>query len=188
MGYAIVLPLFCLPHARTEACWKGKRREVRNRFQQPLVNDQRPMSSRSPEGGNPFNIDSKTLRVAPEQRQFHGVKKPEPPKQQPPDPNLEAFGQMLGRPRRPIVAGEEAHIRNQRLLLEGMEQRREAEPFQPPPAEQQAERLGKPPPEGTGSKVVPEHNPQLRELTKELYGGDVYDQGVTYLLLRAVNR
>jgi hypothetical protein len=30
------------------------------------------MSNRTPEGGNPFNIDPKTVRVAPEQRRFGG--------------------------------------------------------------------------------------------------------------------
>lgn len=36
------------------------------------------MGTRSPEGGNPYNIDPRTVRVAPEQRRFgRGFKEPE---------------------------------------------------------------------------------------------------------------
>jgi hypothetical protein len=77
------------------------------------------MGTRSPEGGSPFNIDPKTVRVAPEQRQYgSGFKKPEEPKQQPSDPDLEAIKRMLKKPKRPIVAGGEAHMRNQRRLVQ----------------------------------------------------------------------
>jgi hypothetical protein len=46
------------------------------------------MATRSPEGGNLYNIDPKTVRVAPEQRRFEsGTKKPEVPTKQPANPS-----------------------------------------------------------------------------------------------------
>jgi hypothetical protein len=55
---------------------KAKRKEVLL-VSQPLVDDQRHMGAPK-EGGNPLNIDSRTLRVAPDQRRFgSGFKEPE---------------------------------------------------------------------------------------------------------------
>jgi hypothetical protein len=74
------------------------------------------------EGGNPLNIDPSTWRVAPDKSRFgSGFKKPEEPKQQPSDPNREAFERIRRKPYRPIVAGGESHIRTQRLLREARE-------------------------------------------------------------------
>jgi hypothetical protein len=70
---------------------------------QPMVNDQRCMSTRSLEGGNPYNIDLKTLRVAPEQSRFHEVKKPVELKQQPSDAELKVYRQPLRKPRETAV-------------------------------------------------------------------------------------
>jgi hypothetical protein len=128
---------------KTEVCNKGKKEGG----EEPLVNDQNNVSSRSPESGDLNNIEPKTLRVAPEQGGFHGVKNPEASKQQPTDPNLEAFRQRLGRPRRPIVAGGEAHIRNQRRWIR----------------EEAVQRLGKPSPEGLGEETGLSEELQQRE-------------------------
>jgi hypothetical protein len=80
----------------------------------------------------------------PNQEAGNGGKKPEGAKQQPADPNREAFERFLrSTPMRPAVFG--GHVRPSRRRSE---QRGGGEPFQPVPAEQQArERLGKPPPE-----------------------------------------
>jgi hypothetical protein len=100
------------------------------------------MATRSPEGGNPFNIDPKTVRIAPEQRRFHGVKKQEAPKQQPSDPDREGNERLTRRPGRSILAGGESPIRNQRLLREGTEQRAEVQLEQTHHQEHPVESLG----------------------------------------------
>jgi hypothetical protein len=56
----------------------------------------------------------------------------------------------------------------------------------PNPAEQQAtERLGKRPPEQAGSKTGLEHDPALRGLAKELFGG-ITDQAASEFIAMAV--
>jgi hypothetical protein len=116
----------------------------------PLVSDQSLMGGiRSPEGGNPFNIDPKTVRVAPEQRQFRrGLKKPEEPKQQPTEQNHE-LTEYYKREQERHSGVLENPIRVQRPLPRTPgEQRGVPEPSQPIPEElrQLARRvLSKPP-------------------------------------------
>jgi hypothetical protein len=58
------------------------------------------MGTRSPEGGNPFNIDLSSLTPVPEKRELGwSLKKLEEPKQQPIDPELEAYRQVQKIPR-----------------------------------------------------------------------------------------
>jgi hypothetical protein len=70
------------------------------------------------EGGNtPKNHGLSSFEVLGERKGIGPrVQKPAEPKQQLSDADREAFYRMLRQPRRPIVAGGEAHIRNQRLL------------------------------------------------------------------------
>jgi hypothetical protein len=92
----------------------------------------------------------------------------------------------------PPAAREKPRRTQRRLPRNPSEQRGEAEPFQPNPAVQQAaERLGKPPPEGTGSKAEPAQDPELRELARELWGEDQFgrglnEEGVTSVMSRAL--
>jgi hypothetical protein len=164
-----VLVLFCLWLANTEACGKGKKEggEIgsKNRWSMPK------------EGEKPQNIVPITLRVAPEQGRFHGVKTPEAMRQQRADEAREAAKQLLGKHWGATVF--ENPIRVPRPLPKNPgEQRGEAAPAKPTPVEQR----GNPQREQTG----PEYDPQLRELTTELYAGDVDDQGITYLIRRAL--
>jgi hypothetical protein len=78
---------------------------------------------------------------------------------------------MRERPRRPIVAGGEAHIRNQRSLQERREQRGEQQPSQPNPAE----RLGKPPSEEAANLV--NSSAQDQGEPRELPGDSRQNQG-----------
>jgi hypothetical protein len=95
------------------------------------------MGTRSPEGGYQFNIDPKTVRVAPEQRQFRrGLKKPEESKQQPTEQNHE-LTEYYKREQERHSGVLENPIRVQRPLTQKPgEERGEGEPFQPTPAEQ----------------------------------------------------
>jgi hypothetical protein len=96
--------------------------EVRS-VSQPLVNEQSHMSSRSTEGGDkPQNQGLSNFQVPPEKRGLGPrVKKSGEPKQPSPDPGLEAIKQMLRKPRRSLIAGGEAHIRNQERLWRAYE-------------------------------------------------------------------
>jgi hypothetical protein len=126
------------------------------------------MGIRSPETGNPFNIDPKTVRVAPEQRQFtSGLKKPEEPKQQPSNPSHE-LTEYYRREQERHSGVLENPIRVQRPLSQNpSEQRGEAAPFQPTPAEQQAaERLGKPPPESEAKQDTVQRFAEVQEKLK----------------------
>jgi hypothetical protein len=100
------------------------------------------------EGEKPQNIIPFTLRVAPEQGRFHGVKTPQAMRQQRADEAREAAKELLGD--RWGATVYENPIRVQRPLPGNPgEHRGEPAPLQPIPEEQQAaERLGKPPPEG----------------------------------------
>jgi hypothetical protein len=112
------------------------------------------MAIRSPEGGDkPQNIVPISLRVAPEQGRFHGVKTPESMRQQHTDEAGEAAKQFLGKHWGRTVF--EGPFRAPRPLPRNPgEQGGEGEPFQLNPAEQQAaERLGKPPPEVVKGEV-----------------------------------
>jgi hypothetical protein len=164
----MMLPLFCLSLAKTEACCKGKKEGGE-------IGSNNHMSTPKE---IPQNIDPNSLTRRTEMREpGWGVKKPEEPKQQPSDPNREAFERFFRRgpmkpavfegipPRRQNVEG------NQPTPQKPSEQRGEPEASKPNPAEQQAaERLGKPPPEKAGSDERPEHDPQLRRLAQELSG------------------
>jgi hypothetical protein len=77
------------------------------------------MVTRSPEGGDkPSNPGLSDFKALPKRREVGwSIRKPEEPKQQPSDPAREGNEQHTRRSRCPIVAGGEAHIRNQRLLL-----------------------------------------------------------------------
>jgi hypothetical protein len=133
-------------------------------------------------GGTPHNQGLSEFKPLAKERQVGwGVKKPEEPKQQPADPELEAYRRTLKEPIESTVFKNP--IRVPRPLPQNPgEQRGGTEPSKPNPAEQQArERLSKPPPEEAG----PEHDPQLRELVKELFG-DVTDQGVTEFIAIAM--
>jgi hypothetical protein len=139
------------------------------------------MGTRTPEGGNPYNIDPNTLRLAPEQSRFHGVKKPEEAKQQPSDPELEAYRQLQREPRgSTIFVGP---IRVPRPLPQNPgEQRGEAEPSQPNPEEQ---------PEGARQRSADElfetiqqlPFEQLLELKPEEYGFRHIGDMLLYMLV-----
>jgi hypothetical protein len=113
------------------------------------------MGTRSPEGGNPFNIDPKTVRVAPEQRQFRrGLKKSEEPQQQSLSPNHELSEHYRQEQERHSGVLENPLRVPQPLPQNAGEQRGETQPSQPTPAEQQAaERLGKPPPQSGEQEI-----------------------------------
>jgi hypothetical protein len=68
-------------------------------------------------GGTPQNQGFSEFKVLPEQKGVGPrVQKPEVPKQQAPDRNLEAIERMLRKPRRSGVAGGEAHHETNRRL------------------------------------------------------------------------
>ena len=122
------------------------------------------------EGEKPQNIVPVSLRVAPEQRLFHGVKTPEAMRQQRADPELEAYRRLLKEPRGSAVF--ENPIRVPRPLPRNPgEQRGEAEPFQTNPAG----RLGKPSSEVVASLV--NSSAQDQGEPRELPGGSYQNQG-----------
>src|SRR5918996_526916 len=140
----------------------------------------------TPEGRS-NNLDVNSLKPLPKGEPGWSVKKPEEPKQQPTDAELETAKQLLGKHWRATVF--EGPIRVPRPLPSNpSEQSGEAKPFQPNSEEQQAAgQRGEPSSEKAGSKAGPEHNPQLRELTKELFG-DITDQGVSEFIAMAIHR
>jgi hypothetical protein len=128
------------------------------------------MATRSPEG-NPYNIDPKTVRVAPEQsRVGSGFKKPEAPKQQPSNPSHE-LTEYYKREQERHSGVLENPIRVQRPLPQKPgEERGEAAPFQHNPAEQHArERLSKPPPEADEQNEAEENEFPLRVFPSATY-------------------
>jgi hypothetical protein len=153
---------------------------VRNRFNNRC--DQILMGTRSPEGGNPFNIDPISLRRAPEQGRFHGVKTPETMKQQASDAALEAAKELLGKRWGATVF--ENPIRVPRPLPQKPgEQRGEGEPFQPNPAELQTPQRRR----TRRERARLAQDPEIRELAKELFGA-LPDEGVTDIIAMAIRR
>jgi hypothetical protein len=119
-------------------------------------------------GGNPYNIDLKTLRVAPEERRFgSSFKKPEEPVQQPSSPNNE-LSEYYSREQERHSGILVNRIRVPRPLpRKPGEQRGETEPYQPNPAEQQAaERLGKPPPKPEAEQDTVQRFAEVQEKLK----------------------
>jgi hypothetical protein len=122
-----------------------------------MVNDQQPMGTPK-EGEKPQNIVPISLRVAPEQGRFHGVKTPEAMKQQRADEAREATKELLGDRWGATVF--ENPIRVPRPLpRKPGEQRGEAEPFHTT----LAERPGKPSPEGSVEETGLSEELQQRE-------------------------
>jgi hypothetical protein len=119
------------------------------------------------EGGASVNIVPVSLRRAPEQGRFHGVKTPEAMRQQAADAAREAgraaAKELLGK--RWGATVYENPIRVPRPLPRNTsEQGREAQPFEPNLKEQQArEQLGKPPPESVREEVQLEPAPIHQE-------------------------
>jgi hypothetical protein len=110
------------------------------------------------EGGNPYNIVPISLRRAPEQGRYHGVKTPEAMSQQRTDEALEAgrvaAKELLGDRWGATVFKGPFRVPRPTWPKNPGEQSGEQQPFQPNPAEQQAaERLGKPPPQETDNKL-----------------------------------
>jgi hypothetical protein len=136
---------------------KANRKESARSVYQPLVNDQRPMGTRTPEAGGsqgtPHNQDHEHFKALKEQGQFGGgLKKPEALNSE--EPRVSTVFESPLRVQRPLPRTPS-------------EQRGETEPFQPNPAEQQAaERLGKPPPKPEAKQDTVQRFAEVQEKLK----------------------
>jgi DNA-binding XRE family transcriptional regulator len=116
-------------------------------------------------GGTPQNQGLSEFKVLPEQKGVGPhVQKPEEPKQQQNNAEIEVYKQLRGKRWGSTVF--ENPIRVPRPLPQNPgEHRGETEPFQPNPADQQArERLGKPPPKRRGRPEKPLERTDTGEL------------------------
>jgi hypothetical protein len=122
----------------------------------------------------PLNIDPKTLRVAPEQGRFHGVKRPEAMRQQRADEAREAAKQLLGKHWGKTVFEGPFRVPRPNSPKQPDQQRREAEQSQPKPAEQQTPQRRR----TRGELARLAQNSELKGLAKELFGG-ISDQAAS---------
>jgi hypothetical protein len=138
------------------------------------------------ESGEPQNIVPSSLRFAPEQGRFHGVKTPEAMRQQASDASREA-----GRAAAKELLGErwgatvfENPIRVPRPLPQKPgEQRGEREPRQPNPAEQQASERRR----SRRELASMAQDPELRGLASQLIWG-LPEEGVTDVIVKALEQ
>jgi hypothetical protein len=122
------------------------------------------------EGGASANIVPISLRRAPEQGRFHGVKTPEAMRQQRADTELEAYRRLLKEPRGSAVFENPIRVPRPSWPKNPGERRGQPESSKSSPAEQQAaERLGKPPPQEPVEETL---DPEVEEAIRAYAMGD----------------